>query len=38
VDGIDGLGVVDAAQVRGGDPEVGMPELALYDQQWDPLA
>jgi hypothetical protein len=32
------LGVVDPAQVRGGDPEVGMPELALYDQEQDPLA
>jgi hypothetical protein len=24
------------AQVRGGDPEVGMPELALDDQERDP--
>ena len=37
-DRVDDLGVVDPAQVRGGDPEIGMPELALYDQQWDPFA
>jgi hypothetical protein len=38
VDGVDDLGVVNPAQVRGGDPEIGMPELALYDQQRDSLA
>jgi hypothetical protein len=38
MDRVDDLGVVDPAQVRGGDPEVGMPELALYDQERDPLA
>jgi hypothetical protein len=31
VDGVDDLGVVDPAQVRGGNPEVGMPDLSLYD-------
>jgi hypothetical protein len=36
VDRVDHLGVVDSSQVRGGDPEVGMPELALYDQERDP--
>ena len=38
VDRVDDLGVVNPAQVRGGDPEIGMPELALYDQQGDSLA
>jgi hypothetical protein len=38
VDCVDDLGVVNPAQVRGGDPEIGMPELALYDQQGDSLA
>jgi hypothetical protein len=38
VDRVDDLGVVDPTQVRRGNPEVGMPELALYDQQRDPLA
>jgi hypothetical protein len=33
VDGVDDLGVVDASQVYGGDPEIGMPELALDDDQ-----
>jgi hypothetical protein len=31
VDGVDDFGVVDPAQVGGGDPEVGVAELALYD-------
>ena len=38
VDGVDDLGVVDPAQVHRRDPEIGMPELALYDQQRDTLA
>lgn len=38
VDGFDDPGVVDPAQIRGGDPEMGMPELALDDEQWDTLA
>jgi hypothetical protein len=38
VNGVDDLGVVDSAQVRRLDPEIGMPELALYDQQRDTLA
>jgi hypothetical protein len=38
VDGVDDLGVVNAAQVGGGDHEIGMPELALDDQQRDTLA
>jgi hypothetical protein len=38
VDGVDSLGVVDSTQVRGGDPEIGMTELALDDEQRDTLA
>ena len=38
VDRVDDLGVVNPAQVRGGDREIGMPELALYDQQGNSLA
>jgi hypothetical protein len=38
VDGVDDLGVVDAAQVDGGDPEVGMPELTLDDHERHVLA
>jgi hypothetical protein len=38
MDRVDHLGVVDPTQVRRGDPEVGMPELALYNQQRDTLA
>src|ERR687891_1680839 len=38
VDGVDDLGVVDALEVNGGDPEVGMPELALDDDQRHALA
>ena len=37
VDGVHDLGVVDAAQVHGRDPEVGMPELPLDDHQRDAL-
>jgi hypothetical protein len=37
VDGVHDLGVVDAAQVHGRDPEVGMPQLPLYDHQRDAL-
>jgi hypothetical protein len=34
MNGLDDLGVVDAAQVSGGDREVGVPELALdHDQR-----
>ena len=33
VDGVHDLGVVDPAQVHGGDPEVGMPELPLDDHE-----
>ncbi|SRR5258708_39738352 len=29
VDGMDAFGVVDPAQVRVGDPEIGVPELTL---------
>ena len=36
--GVDDFGVVDAAQVRGGDPDVGMAELPLDDHQRDSLA
>jgi hypothetical protein len=32
VDGVDDFGVVDPAQVGGGDPKVGMTELPLDDQ------
>jgi len=38
VDGVDDFGVVDAAQVGGGDPEVSMTELPLDDHQRDALA
>ena len=38
VDGVDDLGVVNAPQVHGGDPEVGMSQLPLYDDQWHALA
>ena len=38
MDRVDNLGVVDPAHVRRRDPEIGMTELALDDQQWDPLA
>jgi len=38
VDGVEDLGVVNPAQVGAGDPEVGMPELALDHQQRDPFA
>src|SRR5215216_7831485 len=33
VHGVDDLGVVDALQIDRGDPEVGVPELALDDDQ-----
>jgi hypothetical protein len=29
VNGVDDLGVIDPAEVRRGDPEIGVPELAL---------
>jgi hypothetical protein len=38
VDGVDDLGVVDALEVDRGDPEVGVPELALDDDQRHALA
>jgi hypothetical protein len=38
VDGVDDLGVVDPAEIGGGDPEIGMAQLALDDDQRDPLA
>ena len=38
VDGVHDLGVVDAAQVHGRDPEVGMPELPLDDHERHALA
>ena len=38
MNGSDDLGVVDPAQVAGGDGEVGMPELSLDYEQRDPLA
>jgi len=31
MDGVDDLGVVDPAQIHRGDPEIGIPELALDD-------
>jgi hypothetical protein len=37
VDGVHDLGVIDATQVHGRDPEVGMPELPLDDHQRDAL-
>jgi hypothetical protein len=37
VDGVDDLRVVDALQIDRGDPEMGMPELALDDDQRDAL-
>src|SRR5215218_11291946 len=33
VDGVDDLGVVDALEIDRGDPEVGVAELALDDDQ-----
>ena len=35
---VDDFGVVDAAQVSGGDPEVSVTELPLDDHQRDALA
>jgi hypothetical protein len=37
VDGVDDLRAVDALQVNRRDPEVGVPELALDDDQRDAL-
>jgi hypothetical protein len=34
---VDDLGVIDPPQISRGDREVGMPELALDDQQRDPF-
>ena len=36
-DGGDDLGVVDALEIDGGDPEVGTPQLALADVERDAL-
>ena len=38
MDGLDDLGAVNPTQIRGGDREVGVTELALDDQRRDPLA
>src|SRR5215207_1722681 len=38
VQGVDDLGVVDALQIDRGDPEVGVSELALDDDQRDAFA
>lgn len=38
MDGVDDLSVVDPTQIHRGDAEIGMPQLALDDQQRDPLA
>ena len=38
VNGLDDLGVVDAAQVGRGDPEVGVAELVLDDDEWHAFA
>jgi hypothetical protein len=38
VDGVDDLEVVDPAQVRRGDPEIGVPQLPLDHQERDTLA
>lgn len=38
VDDVDDLTAVDPLQVDRGDPEVGMPELALDHIQWDALS
>jgi hypothetical protein len=38
VDGADDLGVVDPSEIHGGDCEVGVTELSLYDKQRDTLA
>ena len=38
MDGVEDLGVVDPAEVHGSDRKVGVPELALDDQQRHTLA
>jgi hypothetical protein len=35
---VNDLGVIDPAEIRAGDGQVGVPELALDDQQRDPFA
>lgn len=35
MDGVNDLGVVDPPELRGGDSEVGVPELALDHDPWD---
>jgi hypothetical protein len=37
LDRVDDLACIDSLEVDRGDPEVGMPELALDDRQRDPL-
>jgi hypothetical protein len=37
VDGVDDLSVVDALEIDRGDPEMGMPELALDHDERDAL-
>jgi hypothetical protein len=37
MNGVDDLGVVDPLRVDRGDPEMGMPELALDDHHRDTL-
>jgi hypothetical protein len=38
MDGVDDLSVIDPAQAHRRHPEIGMPELPLYDRDRDPLA
>jgi hypothetical protein len=38
VNGVDDLGVIDSAQIRGGDPKICVSELALYDHQGNAFA
>ena len=35
MDGVDDLGAVDSLEVNARDTEVGVPELALNDDEWD---
>jgi hypothetical protein len=37
VDGVDGLGAVDALEVNARDAEVGVSELSLDDHEWNAL-
>jgi hypothetical protein len=38
VDGVHDFGVIDAAQIQGGDRQVGVTELPLDHEQWNALA